>query len=48
MADYRFPGEWMKDGMILQQNVTSETITKLESFEMSEDDVLIAAYPKTG
>ncbi|KAK2159292.1 hypothetical protein LSH36_155g06023 [Paralvinella palmiformis] len=48
MADYRFPGEWIKDGMVLEENVTSETISRLESFEMLQGDVLVATYPKTG
>jgi hypothetical protein len=38
----------MKDGTIFEANVTAEAIAKLESFEMREGDVLIAAYPKTG
>ena len=48
MADYRFPGEWIKDNMVLEPRVTGETINQLESFEMTEDDVLITSYPKTG
>jgi len=48
MADYTFPGEWIKDNMVLEPRVTAETINQLESFEMTEDDVLIASYPKTG
>ncbi|KAK2140072.1 hypothetical protein LSH36_1493g00000, partial [Paralvinella palmiformis] len=48
MADYTFPGEWIKDNMVLEPRVTGETINQLESFEMTEDDVLIASYPKTG
>ncbi|KAK2165925.1 hypothetical protein LSH36_44g07040 [Paralvinella palmiformis] len=48
MADYRFPGEWMKDNMVLEPKITAEAINQLESFEMKEDDVLIASYPKTG
>ena len=48
MAAYRFPGEWIKDGMVLEPNVTPETIEKLKDFVMGENHVLIAAYPKTG
>ena len=48
MADYRFSGEWMKDNMVLEPKITAEAINQLESFEMKEDDVLIASYPKTG
>ena len=48
MADYRFPGEWIKDDMVLQENITSEIISRLESFDMIQGDVLVATYPKTG
>ena len=48
MADYRFPGEWMEDGMVLEPNVKPETLNELRNFVMTEDHVLIAAYPKTG
>ena len=48
MADYRFPGEWVKDNMVLEPSITDETINQVESLEMTEDDILIASYPKTG
>ncbi|KAK2138403.1 hypothetical protein LSH36_3123g00016 [Paralvinella palmiformis] len=48
MADYRLPGEWSKDGMVFGRTVAKEAIDRLESFEMSEGEVLLATYPKTG
>ena len=48
MADYRLPGRWSKDGMVFGRNVAKEAIDRLESFEMSEGEVLLATYPKTG
>ena len=41
-------GEWMKDGMILLEDTPTEVIDKLESIDLMEGDVLIAAYPKKG
>ncbi|KAK2169202.1 hypothetical protein LSH36_12g36031 [Paralvinella palmiformis] len=48
MADYRIPGEWMKENMVLSNDIDDETINKLGSFQMKEGDVLVTAYPKTG
>lgn len=48
MADYRIPGEWMKENMVLSDDIDDETINKLGSFQMKEGDVLVTAYPKTG
>lgn len=48
MADHRFPGEWMKDGIVLGAKIKPGTLIKLESMDFSEGDVVIACYPKTG
>ena len=48
MAGHRFPNEWMIDDIVLEPSVTPETVKKLKSFELKEEDVLIATYPKTG
>ena len=48
MADHRIPGELVVDDMVLGPNVMPETIQKVKSFELKEEDVLIASYVKTG
>ena len=48
MADFTFPGQWIKDGMVLGPQFKAETVDKLETYDMSDGDVLIASYPKTG
>ena len=48
MADYRIPGQWVKDGMVFGAPVTPESIDNLKRFVMGENDVLVATYPKTG
>ncbi len=48
MPLYEVPGQYDLDGVTYFEALPKETLDKIRTMEMYEDDVLIASYPKCG
>ncbi len=48
MGLYEIPGQYDYDGVTYFEALPLETLDKIRTMEMYEDDVLIASYPKCG
>lgn len=45
---YKFPGQYEYDGMQLGSAFSPQVLDKVKRFQLCPDDILIAAYPKSG
>ena len=48
-SEYRYPGQFIYDGVTYSGGVKYEDLLYIRNdLQMSEDDTIVASYPKTG